>query len=80
MRVTSLAGDAQRKEKFLVAGWMAAFEQFMPLLSFRLVQTDFLKHRDLFFKVYMIFHIEFQLGISALLLFRHGHDAEKFKV
>jgi len=49
--------ESQPFQEALVAGWMAALEQFMPLFPFRLVQADLLEHRDPFFYIYMVLHI-----------------------
>jgi hypothetical protein len=51
--------ESQPFQEALVAGWVAALEEFMPLFPFRLVQPDFFEHRDPFFYVYMILHIHF---------------------
>jgi hypothetical protein len=51
--------ESQPFQEALVAGWMTALEQFMPLFPLRLVQADFLEHRDPFFYVYVVLHIYF---------------------
>ncbi len=51
--------ESQPFQEALVAGWVAALEQFMPLFPFRLVQADLLKHRDPFFYVDVVLHIPF---------------------
>jgi hypothetical protein len=72
--------ESQPFQEALVAGWVAALEQFMPLFPFRPVQADLFEHRDPFFYVYMVLHIHSQLGFFVSVLFRHTHDEEKPKV